>query len=161
MLRSQTVTSPTRAGVLAQIGLILLSPYLKSPHFQLFPFGISSFPPSFQLNANSSRLDLFSPLFYLGSSPEGRQIFGTSTRSHCGTQAQGAGGCHGPGGKVGGLEWEGQRRRIGCWSHPGGVQEMSRQEQGRAGGWRKAFTVAQMLTGLPPLVSGSSACSMA
>lgn len=30
-----------------------------------------------------------------------------------------------------------------------GDEEVNRQEQGRAGGSRKEFTVAQMLTGLP------------
>lgn len=68
-------TSAARAEILAQTGLILLAPHLKTPHFSLAdicsscsPFGISSFLPSFQPNPNPSRPDLLSLLFSLGSS---------------------------------------------------------------------------------------------
>lgn len=72
--QTQTFTFFTRAGALAQTGLILLTPHLKSPDFLPLDtcssgshFEISSFTRSFQPNPNPSRPHLLSLLFYSDS----------------------------------------------------------------------------------------------
>lgn len=122
--------------------LVLLTPYLKSLHFPppdicsscfhlnvFFPSFLSTKSKPFRLDC-SSYFSTWVPSLRADRDP-------TPASNHSGPQEEGPGGCLGMAGKVGGLEWEGQGRRIGC---------------GRHILWHRGFL------GSP--VSGSSACSM-